>query len=81
MSRLSQLGAVITALVSFMPSANASYPQLPEGVSNNAVAKVTTAKGDYLLSFTGLAEGKDYQAVHNKVWGLIFLRLIHNGSL
>ncbi|GIU51956.1 kelch repeat-containing protein [Shewanella sp. KT0246] len=70
MSRLSQLGAVITALVSFMPAANASYPQLPEGVSNNAVAKVTTAKGDYLLSFTGLAEGKGYQAVHNKVWGV-----------
>ncbi|MCL1068419.1 galactose oxidase [Shewanella olleyana] len=74
MSRFSQLqlGAVafVSATSMFIAPANASYPALPEGVSNNAVAKVSTVKGDYLLSFTGLADGKDYQAVHNKVWGV-----------
>lgn len=45
-------------------------PSLPEAVSNNAVAKVSTRQGDYLLSFMGLAEGKTYRDVHNKVWAL-----------
>ncbi len=73
MSRLTQLGAIAMTTISAMcaaPFAYASYPQLPEGVSNNAVAKVSTTKGDYLISFTGLAAEKDYQAVHNKVWGV-----------
>ncbi|WP_153914175.1 Kelch repeat-containing protein [Shewanella sp. TC10] len=72
MSRISQLSAVtfFSAASMFAAPANASYPALPEAVSNNAVAKVSTEKGDYLLSFTGLADGKDYQAVHNKVWGV-----------
>jgi N-acetylneuraminic acid mutarotase len=45
-------------------------PALPEAVSNNAVAKVKTEQGDFLLSFMGLAKGKTYQDVHNKVWSL-----------
>jgi len=46
------------------------YPALPEPVSNNAVAKITTQKGQYLLSFMGLGAKKNYQAIHNKVWAL-----------
>ncbi|WP_144211433.1 Kelch repeat-containing protein [Shewanella donghaensis] len=52
------------------PIAFATYAPLPESVSNNAIAKVTTDKTQYLLSFTGLAESKDYLAVHNKAWAL-----------
>ena len=52
------------------PIAFATYAPLPESVSNNAIAKVTTDKTQYLLSFTGLAEAKDYLAVHNKAWAL-----------
>ena len=47
-----------------------NIPPLPEPVSNNAVTKVTTQKGDYLISFMGLADKKDYTAIHNKVWAL-----------
>ncbi|WP_133405345.1 Kelch repeat-containing protein [Parashewanella tropica] len=45
-------------------------PQLPEAVTNNAVAQVSDGKNSYLLSFMGLAKGKDYQDVHAKAWGL-----------
>lgn len=47
-----------------------SIPSLPEPVANNAVAKVTTKSGDYLISFMGLGSKKDHLAVHNKVWAL-----------
>lgn len=47
-----------------------SLPSLPEPVSNNAVAKVTTPSADYLISFMGLAKQKDYSSVHNRVWVL-----------
>ncbi|WP_076539378.1 kelch repeat-containing protein [Shewanella sp. UCD-KL21] len=57
-------------LLSIVPSALATYTSLPEPVSNNAVAAVTTAKGSYLLSFTGLGQGKDYRAAHNKAWAI-----------
>jgi N-acetylneuraminic acid mutarotase len=45
-------------------------PDLPEPVSNNAVAHVTAEDGEYLLSFMGLGSGKTYLDVHNKVWAL-----------
>jgi N-acetylneuraminic acid mutarotase len=45
-------------------------PNLPEPVSNNAVAKVTTDTGQYLISFMGLGAGKTYKDVHDKVWML-----------
>jgi N-acetylneuraminic acid mutarotase len=48
----------------------ATLPPLPEAVSNNAVASVSTENGDYLLSFMGLGPGKTYLDVHNKVWAL-----------
>jgi N-acetylneuraminic acid mutarotase len=47
-----------------------SLPDLPEPVSNNAVAKVTTPSADYLISFMGLAKQKDYSDVHDRVWVL-----------
>jgi N-acetylneuraminic acid mutarotase len=53
-----------------LPSVAESLPDLPEPVSNNAVAKVSTSSADYLISFMGLAERKDYASVHNRVWVL-----------
>ncbi|WP_233520615.1 Kelch repeat-containing protein [Flocculibacter collagenilyticus] len=43
---------------------------MPEPVSNNAVTKVTTKNGSYLISFMGLGKNKTYKDVHNKVWAL-----------
>ncbi|WP_166425251.1 galactose oxidase [Paraglaciecola sp. 20A4] len=43
---------------------------MPEAVTNNAVAKVDTSQGSYLLSFMGLGAKKSSAAVHNKVWAL-----------
>ena len=43
---------------------------LPEPVTNNAIAKISDGKQDYLLSFMGLSQGKTYQDVHNKAWML-----------
>ncbi|MBB1437772.1 galactose oxidase [Shewanella sp. SG41-4] len=43
---------------------------LPQPVSNNAVALVQSNQHTYLLSFTGLGKGKDYQDVHNKAWAI-----------
>ncbi|MFY8272828.1 Kelch repeat-containing protein [Pseudoalteromonas sp. SSDWG2] len=47
-----------------------SFPALPEPVSNNAVAQVSTDSGHYFLSFMGLGKGKTHADVHNKVWAL-----------
>lgn len=47
---------------------NAAIPPLPEPVANNAVALVKTDKEEWLVSFMGLGQGKDWQDVHNKVW-------------
>jgi N-acetylneuraminic acid mutarotase len=45
-------------------------PDLPEPVSNNAVAKVTSEKATYIVSFMGLGSGKTHKDVHDKVWML-----------
>lgn len=45
-------------------------PNLPEPVTNNAVAQVTTSQGDYLISFMGLGINKTFKDVHNKVWAV-----------
>ncbi|MBY5991874.1 galactose oxidase [Ferrimonas balearica] len=50
-------------------SAN-ELPPLPEPVSNNAVAQVTTEQGTYLVSLMGLGAQKTHDAVHNRVWRL-----------
>jgi len=47
-----------------------NFPNMPETVSNNAVAKVQTLKGLYFLSFMGLAQGKTFSDVHNRSWAL-----------
>lgn len=46
------------------------YPDLPEAVSNNAVALVKTDRQAYLLSFMGLGADKGQQDVHNQAWAL-----------
>ncbi len=43
-------------------------PEMPEAVSNNAVAQVSTEQDDYLISFMGIGSGKTVKDVHNKVW-------------
>jgi hypothetical protein len=61
----------ITLLLGYgSPCLAATLPPLPEAVSNNAVASVSTDSGNYLLSFMGLGKGKTHLDVHNKVWAL-----------
>ena len=45
-------------------------PHLPEPVTNNAAVLVHTDKDSHLISFMGLAQGKTWRDVHNKVWSL-----------
>ncbi|WP_259649789.1 galactose oxidase [Shewanella sp. c952] len=45
-------------------------PNMPEAVTNNAVALVNDGSNDYLLSFMGMGQNKDYKAIHNKAWSL-----------
>lgn len=52
-------------------NALANFPDLPEPVTNNAVASVEIKGQTYLFSFMGLGDDKDYQAVHNKAWQLV----------
>lgn len=42
--------------------------QLPEPVSNNAVAHIKLNQQDYLLSFSGLGQNKTFRDVHNKAF-------------
>lgn len=49
-------------------SAKMTIPDLPEPVSNNAVASITLKGKTTLYSFMGLAKHKTYKDVHNKVW-------------
>jgi N-acetylneuraminic acid mutarotase len=41
------------------------HDELPNAVSNNAVAQVKINHQDYLISFSGLANGKSFEDVHN----------------
>lgn len=45
-------------------------PPLPEPVTNNSVGSVTVNGVQYIVSFMGLAQGKTFKDVHNKVWKL-----------
>ncbi|ABE53692.1 hypothetical protein Sden_0398 [Shewanella denitrificans OS217] len=47
-----------------------TYPNLPQAVSNNAVALVKKNDNSYLVSFMGLGANKGYQDVHNHAWSL-----------
>ncbi|MDY6976508.1 MAG: galactose oxidase [Pseudomonadota bacterium] len=46
-------------------------PQLPEPVSNNAIASVTIDDTQYVFSFMGLGKGKTHKDVHNRAWQLV----------
>ncbi|WNC71966.1 kelch repeat-containing protein [Thalassotalea psychrophila] len=62
---------MLFSVFSFIAIANPLVlPNLPEPVTNNAVAQVTTSQGDYLISFMGLGGNKTYKDVHNRVWAL-----------
>ncbi|WP_445945325.1 Kelch repeat-containing protein [Shewanella sp.] len=47
-----------------------TYPNLPQAVSNNAVALIKENDNSYLVSFMGLGANKGYQDVHNHAWSL-----------
>lgn len=65
------LSLLITLVFSITVQAkNLPLPDLPEPVSNNAVASVTTEDGQYIVSFMGLGAGKTHEDTHNKVWML-----------
>ncbi|QBY04084.1 galactose oxidase [Thalassotalea sp. HSM 43] len=66
--RLALLFTLFLPLVAQAAQPSVDVPALPEPVSNNAVAKVQTKQGEFIISFMGLAAGKTYQDVHNKVW-------------
>lgn len=60
----------LITFVSLSTQAELTIPPLPEAVANNAVASVTIAEQQYLLSFMGLGQGKTYKDVHNRAWKL-----------
>ncbi|MBT7953129.1 MAG: galactose oxidase [Gammaproteobacteria bacterium] len=62
--------SVIFTLIPSPVQCQWTLPDLPEPVTNNAIAKVNTSEGLYLLSFMGLGVGKTNKDVHNKVWAL-----------
>jgi N-acetylneuraminic acid mutarotase len=40
----------------------------PNALTNNAVTQITSNNKEYLISFSGLASGKDYRDVHNNTY-------------
>ncbi len=68
---MNKLTAILLLLLPLVTSANTlllPLPNLPEPVTNNAIALATSEGDDYLFSFMGLSSSKDYQAIHNKAW-------------
>lgn len=45
-----------------------ALPDLPEPVSNNAVASTSIRDKTYVLSITGVGQGKSSADIHNKAW-------------
>jgi N-acetylneuraminic acid mutarotase len=64
---ISFLSSVAAAATCVAVSAT-TIPNLPEPVSNNAVASTTVRGKTYIASFMGIAPGKQYSDIHNKVW-------------
>ncbi|MDM7861610.1 kelch repeat-containing protein [Alteromonas sp. ASW11-36] len=62
------LVAIFLLIVGLAVQADNRWPVLPEPVSNNAVALVRIKDNPVLLSFMGLAQDKDWRAVHNRVF-------------
>ncbi|WP_333608255.1 Kelch repeat-containing protein [Arsukibacterium sp.] len=56
--------------LSFLLASNqaTAIPDLPEPVSNNAVASTTVRGKTYVLSAMGMGPGKQATDIHNKVW-------------
>ncbi len=70
---MNKLTAILLLLLPLVTSTNTlllPLPNLPEPVTNNAIALATSEGDDYLFSFMGLSSSKDYQAIHNKAWML-----------
>jgi N-acetylneuraminic acid mutarotase len=70
-----QLPLTLLVLCCVIPATSSSafantnqYEKLPQPVSNNAVAQVKVNNQYYIVSFSGLADGKSYQDVHNKTY-------------
>ncbi|MDP5134416.1 Kelch repeat-containing protein [Rheinheimera baltica] len=61
---LSSLAAATTC----MTIAASPLPDLPEPVSNNAVASTTVRGKTYIVSFMGIGQGKQQTDIHNKVF-------------
>ncbi|PKM20773.1 MAG: galactose oxidase [Gammaproteobacteria bacterium HGW-Gammaproteobacteria-15] len=64
---ISYLSSVAAAATCVAVSAT-TLPDLPEPVSNNAVASTTVRGKTYIASFMGLGPGKQHSDMHNKVW-------------
>jgi N-acetylneuraminic acid mutarotase len=58
----------LTAVATSVALTAATLPDLPEPVSNNAVASLTIRGKTYISSFMGIAPGKQYSDIHNKVF-------------
>jgi len=58
----------LTAVMSCMAATANTLPDLPEPVSNNAVAAVTIRGKTYVASFMGIGQGKQHSDIHNKVF-------------
>lgn len=58
----------LTAVMSCMAASANTLPDLPEPVSNNAVAAVTIRGKTYVASFMGIGPGKQHSDIHNKVF-------------
>lgn len=56
----------LTAAATCIALSAAELPNLPEPVSNNAVASVTIRGKTYIASFMGIGQGKQYSDIHNK---------------
>lgn len=63
-SYLSSLAAATTCIA----VSAAALPDLPEPVSNNAVASVHIRGKTYIASFMGIGQGKQQADIHNKVF-------------
>lgn len=71
MSKLVVSTLLLSCITSTAGAAQISeLPELPEGVSNNAITMRTTEQGHELFSFTGLLAGKSWRDVTDKAWWL-----------
>ncbi|MEC4726164.1 galactose oxidase [Shewanella sp. D64] len=70
MHKHSALLLLFFPLLASANSPNVNLPNLPEPVTNNAIALATSEGEHYLFSFMGLNSDKGHQAIHNRAWRL-----------